>query len=437
MCRIESYEVCQCVGLTPNGLDQDYKVRVDYLGQQFWSAPFNGVSEIAVEIAHGYADIHVTDLGIDVEGASVYLFTESGSYLGRMQPTDAAGNASFLMPAGAYKFRVDHGGNQYWSDVMNVMANEATPVPMPLDLLALDGTLNPHPQRFDGTPPEYIQKPVYLASLLNITGILVNSVVAATSNDAVYYYINDHLGTPQKMIDTEGNVVWEADIKPFGLASIRNENIKNQFRLLGQYLDTETRMHYNHNRYYNPRTGRYITADPIGLEGGINLYLYTSDNSINLTDPYGLYWLYSQSTGQLSYVNEQGPIGPMATPVAVGYSGNGSGLNNPYLQNVKNVGPIPVGDYTIGEQQNIITSTGVTLNAAMLLTQDESNNMFDRDDFVIHGDNSCGCQSASKGCIVLPLNIRNMIANSGDTKLKVIPGIVTFMPTIDWSMEAP
>ena len=36
----------------------------------------------------------------------------------------------------------------------------------------------------------------------------------------------------------------------------------------GQYYDPETGLHYNYFRYYNPQTGRYITPDPIGLEGG-------------------------------------------------------------------------------------------------------------------------------------------------------------------------
>jgi len=56
----------------------------------------------------------------------------------------------------------------------------------------------------------------------------------------------------------------------------------------GQYYDSETGLHYNYFRYYDPGTGRYLTADPIGQLGGLNLYAYVGNNPVFWIDQYGL-----------------------------------------------------------------------------------------------------------------------------------------------------
>ena len=103
----------------------------------------------------------------------------------------------------------------------------------------------------------------------------------------LYFYINDHLGTPQQLITADGTVVWQAAYLPFGEAQLRVGTITNNLRFPGQYFDAETGLHYNWNRYYNPDTGRYLSPDPIGLEGGLNLYAYVENDPVNLVDPEG------------------------------------------------------------------------------------------------------------------------------------------------------
>jgi len=99
---------------------------------------------------------------------------------------------------------------------------------------------------------------------------------------------NDHLATPQKMTDSSGTVVWSADYKPFGEATVTVSTITNNLRFPGQYYDAETGLNYNYYRDYNPVIGRYIESDPIGLQGGLNIFGYGQNNPITKMDFWGL-----------------------------------------------------------------------------------------------------------------------------------------------------
>ncbi len=102
------------------------------------------------------------------------------------------------------------------------------------------------------------------------------------------YIHNDHLGTPIVMTNESQEKVWEARYTAFGEAILTMALVEQNLRFAGQYFDQETNLHYNYFRYYDPKTGRYTQSDPIGLDGGINTYLYANANPIIYTDPYGL-----------------------------------------------------------------------------------------------------------------------------------------------------
>jgi RHS repeat-associated protein len=78
----------------------------------------------------------------------------------------------------------------------------------------------------------------------------------------IYYYYNDHLGTPLKMVNSSGTTVWSADYLPFGSATVApSSTIENNWRFPGQFWDGESGLHYNFYRFYGPTIGRYINAD--------------------------------------------------------------------------------------------------------------------------------------------------------------------------------
>ena len=67
----------------------------------------------------------------------------------------------------------------------------------------------------------------------------------------------------------------------------QNRMTRQPIRFQEQLLDEESGFYYNRYRYYDPRQGRYITQDPIGLEGGVNGYAYPTD-PVSYVDPLGL-----------------------------------------------------------------------------------------------------------------------------------------------------
>ncbi len=106
--------------------------------------------------------------------------------------------------------------------------------------------------------------------------------------DAVYYVHNDHLGTPKQVTNADQIVVWQGPNDPFGYAVPSVELIEFNVRFPGQYYDSETGLHDNWNRYYDPKTGRYVTSDPIGLGGGLNTFGYVNGNPLRYFDKKGL-----------------------------------------------------------------------------------------------------------------------------------------------------
>jgi hypothetical protein len=109
-----------------------YKVRADYLGHQFWSEDFRS-QDATVTIQQGLAEIHAQRSGNDVAGAKVYLFNETGSYLGWHEITDPNGITEFVLPERAYKFRIDENGEQLWTPLIQIQAGEETLIDFDLD----------------------------------------------------------------------------------------------------------------------------------------------------------------------------------------------------------------------------------------------------------------------------------------------------------------
>ncbi|WP_270221142.1 RHS repeat-associated core domain-containing protein [Kosakonia cowanii] len=113
----------------------------------------------------------------------------------------------------------------------------------------------------------------------------------------IYWFSTDLNGAPLEVTDEEGNLRWSGRYGSFGEVRHQTDGFTRlaqstalthqPLRYAGQYADSETGLHYNLFRYYDPQTGRFIVQDPIGLAGGWNLYQY-APNPQGWIDPWGL-----------------------------------------------------------------------------------------------------------------------------------------------------
>jgi RHS repeat-associated protein len=118
------------------------------------------------------------------------------------------------------------------------------------------------------------------------------------SSEDVYDVHSDHLDTPRMLTDNAGVPSWRASYQAFGKAYLSSDPdgsivtttppIAFNLRFPGQYYDAESGLHYNRFRHYSPDVGRYVSADPIGQIGGVNLYRYGLGNPLSFIDPLGL-----------------------------------------------------------------------------------------------------------------------------------------------------
>ncbi len=119
--------------------------------------------------------------------------------------------------------------------------------------------------------------------------------IDSSTTDTVTYLHTDHLGTPRMGTDATGEVVWKWSGEAFGGSAADRDpdgdgvNTVVKLRFPGQYFDGESGLYYNYFRYYDPGTGRYVSSDPIGLEGGLNTYGYVGGNPVTRIDPFGLF----------------------------------------------------------------------------------------------------------------------------------------------------
>ena len=134
-------------------------------------------------------------------------------------------------------------------------------------------------------------KKIALQNIGELKGLDEGQTLSPAANDdqpihskhQIYWYQNDHLGTPRELTSNSGNIEWEAvyqawgntvtvewqekevtqttGLNPIQLNATEQSYLLQPHRFQGQIYDVETGLHYNRFRYYDPDTGRFISHD--------------------------------------------------------------------------------------------------------------------------------------------------------------------------------
>jgi len=125
-----------------------------------------------------------------------------------------------------------------------------------------------------------------------IDNLLAVTVYESTATNT-YYAVKDHLNSVHALIDDSGNTVMTVSYDAWGTPlnssfSIQNSSFKLRYLFQGREYSQATGLYNFRARWYSSYIGRWLSKDPIGLEGGLNLYVFCGNDPVNYRDPAGL-----------------------------------------------------------------------------------------------------------------------------------------------------
>src|SRR5258708_9252474 len=118
-----------------------------------------------------------------------------------------------------------------------------------------------------------------------LTGLGVDGSLVHTECSGGNSLLVDGIGCSVALTDAGGHLVGQFTYEPFGNTSSA-DGVSNAFQYAGRENDG-TGLYFSRARYYSPRYGRFISQDPVGFNGGVNLYSYAANSPVTLRDPSG------------------------------------------------------------------------------------------------------------------------------------------------------
>ncbi|WP_372845273.1 RHS repeat-associated core domain-containing protein [Pontiella sp.] len=134
----------------------------------------------------------------------------------------------------------------------------------------------------------------------------IDNLLAFTdhASGVTYYAIKDHQNSVLALVDENGTVVESYEYTAYGETKVFDSSgnelaasaLGNRYTFQGREIDWATGLYYFRARWYDPDNGRWLSKDPIGIAGGLNLYEAFGNNPVNSIDPDGLWNLWNPAT---------------------------------------------------------------------------------------------------------------------------------------------
>jgi RHS repeat-associated protein len=192
----------------------------------------------------------------------------------------------------------------------------------------------------------------------HIHGADLDEILLTVTPAGSHYHHHDGLGSVTATTNSAGALTERVTYDVYGTPEFRDASNAvvvsspsgNRFLFTGREYFPSLSLADHRFRYFAPTKGRWLSRDPIEEEGGLNLYGYALNSPINWVDPLGLdvTATFDRTTGNLTVTDNQTGA---STSCRV-WSGNGANTNNPASQHIPNSGPIPAGNYLIGQAYN-------------------------------------------------------------------------------------
>ena len=260
---------------------------------------------------------------------------EGGTYDAQDRMTKFGANTYTYTPNGELETRTTNGQTtEYEYDELGSLIHVSLPGNKQIDYL-IDGQGRRVGKKVDGVLKETFFYEAWLRPIAQFdnNGSLVARFIYTSrpnvpeymvKDGMTYRFILDHLGSPRLIIKTtDGTIAQKIEYDEFGRVLSDSQPGFQPFGFAGGLYDPDTGLVRFGLRDYDAEVGRWITKDPAGLVGGMNLYVYANNNPMNFIDATGL--LAGAAVG-FQVAQAARALGPVGAAFAAGYA-IGTGIN--------------------------------------------------------------------------------------------------------------